>query len=288
MAAGSSKGRQPILSDVTVCAADSVAPELAARALDLSMARCVFAEAILFTDLPARGNFRHVAIPKLASLDDYSRFCLKEMGRHIETRHALVVQWDGYVADASAWDRRFRAYDYVGAPIFSDGRVVVGNGGFSLRSRKLMQALAKLPTLPGVNEDWTISEILRPTLERDFGIRFAPPETAARFSYEQRHPGKATFGFHGQSNLFRHESDAEVLAIYGKLPEKALLSLNGFGLIVNCLRADRRALAEALYRRLRSVHDTAAIMRALSREAPAALVRETIDTLEPGMAGEGR
>ena len=248
------------------------------------MARCAFAEAILFSDRPATGNFRHVAIPKLASLDDYSRFCLKEMGRHITTAHVLVVQWDGYVVDANAWDKRFRAYDYVGAPIFRDGRVVVGNGGFSLRSRKLLKALEKLPTVPGVNEDWTISEILRPALERDFGIRFAPPEMAARFSYEQRHPGKPTFGFHGQSNFFRHESDQQVLALYERLPPSALLSLNGFGLIVTSLRAERRDLAQSLYARLRSAADTGTILAALARDVPAEIMRATIDALEPGIA----
>ena len=282
MAAGGSKGKRPVLSEVTVCAADSVSPELAARALDLCMERCTFAEAILFSDVPAAGNFRHVAISPLTSLDDYSRFCLKDMGQHIRTAHALIVQWDGYVVDAAAWDRRFRNYDYVGAPIYRDGRVVVGNGGFSLRSRKLMRALTKLPTMPGVNEDWTISEILRPTLERDFGIRFAPPQVAAHFSYEQRHPGKPTFGFHGQSNFFRHESDDAVLAIYARLPETALMSLNGFGLIVTSLRAGRDDLARALYARLRGVADTDAILRRLSREVPAEIVRATIDALEPG------
>jgi hypothetical protein len=282
--AESGAARRPILSDVTVCVADSVSPELAARALTISIERCAFAEAILFSDVPQAGIFRHVAIPKLGSLDDYSRFCLQEMGRHIGTPFALVVQWDGYVVEPRAWDERFRNYDYVGAPIFRDGRVVVGNGGFSLRSRALMQALAKLPATPGINEDWVISSILRPRLESDFGIRFAPPETAARFSYEQRRPGKPTFGFHGQSNLFRHESDEEVLAIYGKLPETALLSLNGFGLIAMSVRADRRVLAQALYARLRSAHDTAAILARLSREVPAEIIRNTIEQLEPGLA----
>lgn len=282
MAADSGKGKRPVLSDVTVCAADSVSPELAGRALDLSMERCAFAEAILFSDVPAAGNFRHVAIPKLASLDDYSHFCLKEMGRHITTAHALVVQWDGYVVGPAAWDKRFRDYDYIGAPIYREGREVVGNGGFSLRSRKLMKVLSRLPTVPGVNEDWTISEILRPTLERDFGIRFAPAAMAARFSYEQRHPGKPTFGFHGQSNFFRHESDQEVLAIYGRLPATVLLSLNGFGLIVTSLRAERRELAQALYARLRSTADTGAILSRLTRDVPAEIIQQTIDVLEPG------
>ena len=287
MAGSSSKGKQPDLSDVTVCAADSVSPELAGRALDISVARCAFADAILFSDVPAEGNFRHVAIPKLTSLDDYSRFCLKEMGGHIKTAYALVVQWDGYVVDAATWDKRFRNYDYIGAPIFRDGRVVVGNGGFSLRSRKLMRALARLPAAPGVNEDWTISE----SSQADAGTRLRhplrpAPDGGALLLRAAPSRGNPTFGFHGQSNFFRHENDDEVLAIYHRLPESALMSLNGFGLIVTSLRAERHDLALALYRRLRGTADPAAILRALSREVPAEIVRQTIDALEPRVGSD--
>ncbi len=76
-----------------------------------------------------------------------------------------------------------------------------------------------------------------------------------------------------------------MLAIYARLPETALMSLNGFGLIVTSLRAERRELAQALYRRLRSTADTAAILARLTREVPAEIVRQTIDALEPGLAG---
>ncbi len=80
------QGQAPVLSDVTVCAANSVSPELAGRALDIS--------AWSAAPSPRRSCSRTCRrpatsatsrFPKLASLDDYSRFCLKEMGRHIRT-----------------------------------------------------------------------------------------------------------------------------------------------------------------------------------------------------------
>ena len=48
------------LSDVTLCAADSVHLALTARALHTSMERCKFAEAVLFSHEPVEGDFRTV------------------------------------------------------------------------------------------------------------------------------------------------------------------------------------------------------------------------------------
>ncbi len=197
------------LPDVTVCAADTQAPALAARALELCLDRCDFGDAVLFSDVPVAGRFRHVTIGRLGSLDDYSRVCLRTMPGLIKTEFALVVQWDGYVVNPGAWASAFRKYDYIGATIYrKDGPPAVGNGGFSLRSRKLLDALPKLPAVPGVNEDWVISGVFRKTLENDFGVRFAPQALAERFSYEMKPPSRATFGFHGAFNLWRQESDA--------------------------------------------------------------------------------
>ena len=77
-----------------------------------------------------------------------------------------------------------------------------------------------------------------------------------------------------------------MLAIYHRLPEAALLSLNGFGLVVTSLRADRQALAGALYARLRSAYDTPAILRETTRWIPADIVQQTIEALEAAIAGD--
>jgi hypothetical protein len=76
-------GSQLRLREVTVVAADCVRPDLAGRALALSMQRCRFADAILFTDTPVDGPFRCEQIAPLRSVADYSRFCLQEMPARI-------------------------------------------------------------------------------------------------------------------------------------------------------------------------------------------------------------
>jgi hypothetical protein len=257
------------LRDITVCAADTLTPRLAARALELCTDRCDFGDAILFSDTPVAGRFRHVAIDRLNSLDDYSLFCLRSMAGRIETEFALVVQWDGYIVDPGAWASAFRKYDYIGAAIYPERTSpVVGNGGFSLRSRKLLDALPRLPFVPGVGEDWIISSICKRTLEEDFGVRFAPAALANRFSQEVRPPTEPTFGFHGVPNLWRYESHAEVLRILSGTPASTLTSKLFFLLVVRCLDNDRAALAAALYAMTRRTHDTHAISRLMTQWMP--------------------
>ena len=96
------------LSDVTVCAIDSVNLALTARALQLTMAQCEFSDAVFFSHLPVEGGFRSVCIDNLNSLAAYHAFAVKRLPALIETPFVLVVQWDGYVINAGAWNPSFR------------------------------------------------------------------------------------------------------------------------------------------------------------------------------------
>jgi hypothetical protein len=79
----------------------------------------------------------------------------------------------------------------------------MGNGGFSLRSKRLMSVLndLKLPFTDGgtgfFNEDGVICVYHRGKLEK-VGIRFAPVDLGARFSLEKRceESDLSPFGFH--------------------------------------------------------------------------------------------
>jgi hypothetical protein len=269
------------LSDVTVCAADSVSPALAARALEICLGQCDFADAILFSDTPVAGNFRHVPIERLNSLDEYSRFCLREIPRLTSTAFVLVVQWDGYIVGPDMWSGAFRNYDYVGAPIpEQDGSVWVGNGGFSLRSRRLLDALPSLDQPAGVAEDVVICRLHRDHLERAFGVKFAPVALASRFSYEMRHPGRPTFGFHGAPNLWRHATDSEILEMFEAIPARALASYPTHGLIVQCHLQGREALALELYRRARTEVSVEEITSRMAQRVPRPLVTSIIASLE--------
>lgn len=193
------------LPQVTLCAATSVNVAATIAAMQRSMALCDFGAAVLLTDQvpdPAPDGIEVRPIDRLASAEAYSRFMLgRELVQHVATSHVLVVQWDGFVVRPAAWDPGFLDLDYIGAiwPQFSDG-AVVGNGGFSLRSKRLIEASQALG-LSGHPEDVVLCRTHRARLEQEFGIRFADPEVAKRFSYERSPRSGAEFGFHGAFNL---------------------------------------------------------------------------------------
>nr|WP_314739424.1 DUF5672 family protein [uncultured Haemophilus sp.] len=158
---------------------------------------------------------------------EYNIFLLYSLSELIETDFALIVQSDGWVMNGKNWDDKFFEYDYIGAPIpilidvndneklylinfwlnhynnIPNNMYEPQNGGFSLRSKKLLEAPRKLAlnwniSAPNLfeteplklkwknnihNEDIFLSAIKRKVLEEN-GIKFAPREIAARFSVE--------------------------------------------------------------------------------------------------------
>ena len=195
------------LPEVTLVCVDTRDPMLALPVLQRCMRLARFAEVLLFTDaarltsVPAGIRIIDVQID---SVPAYSQFMLRGLLPHVQSSHLLVVQWDGFIVDADAWDPAFLQYDYIGALIrdAAPGRAV-GNGGFSLRSRRLLQALLDPEITPTHPEDLCICDQHRSRLEDVHGIRFAPPELAARFAFERIEPSGPTFGFHGLFNFDR-------------------------------------------------------------------------------------
>ena len=253
------------LSDVTICAADSAYVDLTARALRISMAQCDFADAILFSDVRVDGPFRWVRIDPLKSIEAYSDFCLRRLADHISTDFVLIVQWDGYVVNPPAWANAFRKYDYIGAawPHLPDN-LAVGNGGFSLRSKRLLKAVQKLAWPVGQWEDQVICRIFRSSLEREAGIRFAPVKIADRFSHELRSVEKTPFGFHGPNNLWRYVEDDELVTVVemmdvAKVDPNAILLL-----ILGCMKSGRQRSARHLYNRFAPTRPPLVMRRVLT------------------------
>lgn len=193
------------LPDVTLCAAASVNVSATVEALVASIEKVEFAQALLFTDAEiaeAHPELRVVPIERLASASEYSDFLLCRLADYVTTSHCLVVQWDGFVLDADQWLPEFLSYDYIGAawPQFDDGHDV-GNGGFSLRSRKLLDACLDPRFQRGHPEDVAIARVNRSFLEAEHAIRFADRGVAERFSFERTARSGPTFGFHGIFNM---------------------------------------------------------------------------------------
>jgi hypothetical protein len=189
-------------------------------------------------------------IERLSSRADYSRFMLRELAGYVATSHALCVQWDGFVIDGAAWDLRFLDYDYIGAvwPQFDDGQNV-GNGGFSLRSRRLLEACKDLPFDGSLPEDIVIGRLCRRDLEQR-GLRFAPESIARHFAYERTAPTGSEFGFHGAFNLVGFLPARQAVEIFRTLDRGMLARSERFEILRWALVRGRFRLALQLLSRL--------------------------------------
>lgn len=148
------------------------------------------------------------------SLSDYNDFIINRLHQYIDTSHCLIIQYDGYPVNLSAWTNDFLSYDYIGAPWYTQPWPLdqtVGNGGFSLRSKKFLEESSKLnyDKTKDIPEDVFLCRE-KSSLLRDRGIKFAPHHVAYMFSVEDMYykgqfgfHGKATFGMNKQVGIFR-------------------------------------------------------------------------------------
>jgi hypothetical protein len=137
----------------------------------------------------------------------YSLFMMHGLYAYIETDYCLIVQDDGWVLNGKNFKPEYYDYDYIGAPshcAFGDGHLylhfswiqaeepvkVVQNGGFSLRSKRFLEACNKhgimhlnSNEIHGWNEDAQLSAILKPVLQ-SYGYKYCPDEIAKYFSIE--------------------------------------------------------------------------------------------------------
>jgi hypothetical protein len=190
---------KPKLTDVTLIIVDCVNYERARKVFEHSLSQFDFGAAFFLTDEPK--NPGDVGIEKIKSLKEYSKFMVKNLTDYFQTSHCLVIQWDGFIINPQSWDAEFLKYDYIGAPwpsyLLDKGKDYnVGNGGFSLRSKKLQDLLKALPYEVTEPEDAYICKFYRKELEEN-GMVFAPTEVASKFSVES---GKIQdqFGQHGR------------------------------------------------------------------------------------------
>ena len=208
------------LPNVTLLAATSSEMDEAQVSMRISLHNIEFGAAkLLCSSAPEKKypDIEYVSIPKLNSVDDYNEIIFQDLHKYFETSHCLIVQADSFVVNANLWKKEFLEYDYIGGPwpnkIQHNPEVLlhleknpVGNGGFSLRSRKLVETTAKINfnslNFPVKAEDVVICYYLYQEMI-DSGIRFAPPELAAQFSMENienlyGQNVNSVFGFHGK------------------------------------------------------------------------------------------
>lgn len=189
------------MKSISLVIIDTDCHVLANEAVQSSMKKFKFNDVLIFSDRTDTWNGLPVRkIDPITSIDFYNKFCIFELHKHVKTTHALVMQFDGFVLNPSEWSPMFMHYDYIGAPWPKEnhGEHNVGNGGFSLRSKKLMEAVTKYTYAYSENvpEDIHIAQRLRQKLEADDDIHFPHESIASHFSAESYIYRYPTFGFH--------------------------------------------------------------------------------------------
>lgn len=205
------------LPNVTLLALSSIEIPATIKALEKSCEGINFGAVKLIShrkpdDLPKNIQFKYCN--EIKSIDEFNILVFKYLGQYVQTSHCLMVQYHGYVINPLVWDNDWLNYDYCGAlwPLKEDAYIAwgsrehvrIGNGGFSLRSKKLLDIPLKhdLPLLQEqgwYNEDGNLNCYYREVMLA-LGIEYTPIEIAAKFSYENPIPENQNidkfFGFH--------------------------------------------------------------------------------------------
>jgi len=283
------------LPGVTLVCIDTANHALALRAIARSTAAIRFARTLFLTDalpagLSAPAEVEVATIAPITSRDAYSTFVLKRLLPFVRSEHVLLVQWDGYVINPAAWDDAFLDCDYLGAKWFwHHDAMRVGNGGFSLRSRRLLAALED-PRVELVEaEDTTIGRTFRPLLEREHGIRFGSEALADKFAFEAAYPIGKPFGFHGLFNFWQVMGPAELAALPALFSDGIARSIQLTHLLKNCMTAAQWAPAIAIARRMLQADPERADIRALLAQAEGHTARGTgVGRNDPCPCGSGK
>jgi hypothetical protein len=204
------------LPTVTLMCIDCVDVTRAIAVVEHCKTLCDFGAVKVLTSLST--DYDHIKIMPLNSLVQYSIFMLTECSKYIDTDHVLIVQRDGWILNTNAWENTWLQYDYL-APVFNQYDIV-GSGGFSLRSKRLMDTLIEwmpkwdgtpegadeIQSQVGYYEDGVIafSEELRKK------YNYAPIDVANKFAQggnmNTDNYYEFPFGFHGSARVINHET----------------------------------------------------------------------------------
>jgi len=226
------------LNDVTLLAASSVKIDLVQDALKISSYNIDFASIKLLYSTEPKIKFpeiEYIHIPKM-DLDGYCKFLVEDLHKYFDTTHCLLVQDDSFIVNSNEWKDDFLNFDYIGAPWTEmvepkknlNIKLInnrVGNGGFSLRSKKFALVCKELDfddlkfKFSINNEDIIICHYLYDFMKKK-DIKFAPIEIASNFSMEDEKTNNQygyninkVFGFHGKhlANFFKKRFNTKKL-----------------------------------------------------------------------------
>lgn len=222
---------------IDIISANCLTPKDSLIALDYCTKFFKFNNSTLFTSEDVNSsNHKVQKIEKFKTIDDYSNFILR-LYDYVESDYVLIIQDDGFITNPDKWSDSFLEYDYIGAPWPTSKKFIkrwddiiyqnsvknikrnrVGNGGFSLRSKKFLKYASQYKSTNKIAEDVFLCLINYEEAIKN-GIKFAPFQIAYQFSSEVSlkgfHKKKEAknkkfqqdkhFGFHGKRFLNSEE-----------------------------------------------------------------------------------
>ena len=256
------------LSAVTLLCVETRDPALAHFAIQQCTDQARFNRVVLITDLTKLRNpkgsqvdeqeatqgverfssVEYVQAPPIKTTKDYSHFLLTGLRQYVPSSHVLIIQWDSFIIHPELWTDDFLKYDYIGAVWPHHPETPVGNGGFSLRSVKLLDALISPHISKHHPEDICICIDNRERLEKEFDIRFAPTAVAEKFAVE-RGDWYPAFGFHGFFNFARVLNPEQLSHFLSILPDEYLGAVDTYDLIDDLLSKGNYAAANAIFKK---------------------------------------
>ena len=190
------------LPNITLLAASSVKIDLVQDALKISSYEIDFGAIKLLSHSKPKIKFpeiEYIHIPEM-NLDGYCKLLIEDLYKYFDTTHCIIIQDDSFVVNSDQWNNDFLNFDYIGAPwtkTVSPKKNLniellnnrVGNGGFSLRSKKFASVCKDLnffnlkDKFSINNEDIILCHYLYDyMIKKD--IKFAPIKLASNFSME--------------------------------------------------------------------------------------------------------
>jgi len=250
------------LKDITLICFDTRNVEAAIESMSYSLKKAKFQHSVLFTSNSLCTNeillkaqkldIKLEMISEIRSISEYSYFILANLSHYIKTKYCLVTQWDSWIIEVNSWDPKFLNYDYIGAlwPHYKENQV--GNGGFSLRSKQLLESTRKLIEenpdyhMPLIEDDYICRE-KRSDLEKIFKIKFASPSIANKFSIEGNSPPINCFGFHSMNNFnFAIQDNSELIHFLNKLSNYHFSNRASYDLAKNLIKEKRLDVAKII------------------------------------------
>jgi hypothetical protein len=249
------------LAQLTLCAVDCQTPALSVLSLLHAMRQVNFGRVVLFTYdwLPA------VVIPGIEVIDiepirtpaEHSQFVMRRLAAHIRSSHVLLTRWDAGVVNPVAWTDEFLVHDFVGAPWpdRQEGREV-GQGAFSLRSRRFLRAGADPRLTEEHPEDEVLCERRRDWMQDVHGISYAPAALARRFVADDDPVEPWHFGCLGAQHLPGLYDEDDMSEVVARLPREWLLGEPASRLAKALLMRGMPAVAQSLLTRRQQAGST--------------------------------